>query len=67
MKYINKFNTISEYETAIGEGGSLSTLEHYVALTEDNQTIHLKPPFKGLIITTNDVGTTIYKRTDNQN
>ena len=44
--------------------GGGSQLEHYVALTEDNQMVHLKPQFKGLIINTNNTGTTIYKRTD---
>lgn len=48
-------------------GGELSQLEHYVALTKDNNLVHLKPPFKGLIINTNNTGTTIYKRTDNKN
>ena len=48
-------------------GGQLADLEHFVALTKDNQMVHLKPQFKGLIINTNNTGTTIYKRTDNQN
>ena len=49
-----------------GGGGQLADLEHFVALTKDNNLVHLKPPFKGLIINTNNTGTTINKRTDNQ-
>ena len=67
MKHINKFDTTEEFNQAIGGGGQLSDLEHFVALTKDNQMVHLKPQFKGLIINTNNTGTTIYKRTDNQN
>ena len=48
-------------------GGGLSQLEHYVALTKDNNLVHLKPLPNIFYVTTNNTGTTIYKRTDNQN
>ena len=67
MKYINKFKTTEELTHAIGGGGELSQLEHFVALTEDNKTVHLKPLPNILVITTNNSGTTIYKRTGKQN
>ena len=56
-----KYNLNSEFDT-IKE--LLNLLDNYVALTKDNQMVHLKPlPFKGLIINTNNTGTTINKRT----
>ena len=56
-----KYNLNSEFES---NKELLNQLNHYVALTKDNQMVHLKPPFKGLIINTNNTGTTINKRTD---
>ena len=64
MKYINKFDTTEEFNQAIGGGGQLADLEHFVALTKDNNLVHLKQIPNILIITTNDTGTTIVKRTD---
>ena len=49
-----------------GRGGGLSQLNHYVALTKDNNLVHLKPLPNILVISNNNTGTTIYKRTDNQ-
>ena len=58
-----KYDLNSDFES---NKDSLNQLDNYVALTEDNQMIHLKPPFKELIINTNNTGTTIFKRADNQ-
>ena len=59
-----KYNLNSEFDS---NKESLNQLDNYVALTEDNQTVHLKPLPNILVITTNNTRATIYKRTDNQN
>ena len=60
-----KYDLNSEFES---NKDSLKQLDNYVAFTEDNQMVHLKPlPLPNiLVITTNNTGTTINKRTDNQ-
>ena len=55
-----KYNLNSTYES---NKDSLNQLDNYIALTEDNQMIHLKPLPNILVITTNNTGTTIAKRT----
>ena len=55
-----KYNLNSEFES---NKDSLNQLDNYVALTEDNQMVHLKP-LNILYVTTNNTGTTIFKRTD---
>ena len=57
-----RYDLNSEFES---NKDSLKQLDNYVALTEDNQTIHLKPLPNIFYATTNNSGTTIYKRTDN--
>ena len=58
-----KYNLNSDFES---NKDSLNKLDNYVVLTADNQTIHLKPR-NTFYVTTNNSGTTIYKRTDNSN
>ena len=58
-----KYDLNSTYES---NKESLNQLDNYVALTEDNQIVHLKP-LNIFYVTTNNSGTTIYKRIDNQN
>ena len=55
-----RYNLNSEFES---NKDSLNKLDNYVALTEDNQTIHLKPLPNIFYVTTNNTGTTINKRT----
>ena len=56
-----KYDLNSEFES---NKNRLNKLENYVALTEDNQTVHLKPFPNIFYITTNNTNTTINKRTD---
>ena len=56
-----RYDLNSEFES---NKESLNQLDNYVALTEDNQTIHYKPLPNIFYVTTNNTGTTIYKRTD---
>ena len=44
MKYINKFQKTEELTQAIGGGGQLADLEHFVAYTKDTETVYLKSP-----------------------
>ena len=55
-----KYNLNSEFDS---NKDSLKQLDNYVALTEDNQTIHLKPLPNIFYVTTNNTGTTISKWT----
>ena len=59
-----RYDLNSEFDT---NKESLNKLDNYVALTEDNQTIHYKPLPNIFYVTTNNTGTTINKRTDKQN
>ena len=59
--------TIFKYPTNtdfINNENNLLQLENYVAYSEDNELLHFKP--NGIIITTNNTGTTIQKRIDNE-
>ena len=56
-----KYDLNSDFES---NKEQLNQLDNYVALTEDNQTIHLKPIPNIFYVTTNNTRTTIYKRTD---
>ena len=42
MKYINKFETTEELTQAIGGGGQLADLEHYVAYDAQADKVYLK-------------------------
>ena len=59
-----RYDLNSEFDT---NKESLNQLDNYVALTEDNKTIHYKPLQNIFYVTTNNTNTTIYKRIDNQN
>ena len=43
MNYINKFETTEEFTQAIGGGGQLSDLEHFIAYDAQADKIHVKP------------------------
>ena len=59
-----RYNLNSEFDS---NKDSLNKLDNYVALTEDNQTVHYKPLPNIFYVTTNNTGTTIYKRTADGN
>ena len=66
MNYINKFETTEEFNQAIGGGGQLSDLEHFIAYDAQADKIHVKPKPNYFIVTTNESSEySIYLRLEN--